>query len=114
VSCHLDAARGDRRRHHLEPDHLVLGPAYLIALALVASNPGSTFHVPLRVIASATLAMAAGTYSGGWRIIRTLGRRVTHLGSRFGAGANLTAGTAPTAPVGPPPAPVRDRKGTSA
>jgi PiT family inorganic phosphate transporter len=23
--------------------------------------------------------MAAGTYSGGWRIIRTLGRRVTHL-----------------------------------
>jgi PiT family inorganic phosphate transporter len=51
----------------------------VIALALLASNPGSTFHVPVWVIASAATAMAAGTYSGGWRIIRTLGRRVTHL-----------------------------------
>jgi inorganic phosphate transporter, PiT family len=51
----------------------------VISLALLASNPGSTFHVPVWVIASSAVAMAAGTYSGGWRIIRTLGRRVTHL-----------------------------------
>jgi PiT family inorganic phosphate transporter len=51
----------------------------VISLALLANNPGSKFHVPLWVIASAAAAMAAGTYSGGWRIIRTLGRRVTHL-----------------------------------
>jgi PiT family inorganic phosphate transporter len=51
----------------------------VIALALVAANPGSEFHVPLWVIASAALAMGLGTYAGGWRIIRTLGRRVTHL-----------------------------------
>jgi len=51
----------------------------VIALALVAANPGRAFHVPLWVIVSAALAIAAGTYAGGWRIIRTLGRRVTHL-----------------------------------
>jgi inorganic phosphate transporter, PiT family len=51
----------------------------VIALALVAAHPGTAFHVPLWVIMSAALAMAAGTYAGGWRIIRTLGRRVTHL-----------------------------------
>jgi PiT family inorganic phosphate transporter len=51
----------------------------VIALALVAANPGQKFHVPIWVIASAATAMAAGTYAGGWRIIKTLGRRVTHL-----------------------------------
>ena len=51
----------------------------VIALALVAANPGAAFQVPLWVIASAAIAIAAGTYAGGWRIIRTLGRRVTHL-----------------------------------
>jgi PiT family inorganic phosphate transporter len=51
----------------------------VIALALLAAHPGSSFHVPVWVIASAAASMAAGTYAGGWRIIRTLGRRVTHL-----------------------------------
>jgi PiT family inorganic phosphate transporter len=51
----------------------------VIALALVAAHPTETFHVPVWVIASAAAAMASGTYAGGWRIIRTLGRRVTHL-----------------------------------
>lgn len=51
----------------------------VIALALVANHPGQEFHVPTWVIVSSAAAMAAGTYSGGWRIIRTLGRRVTHL-----------------------------------
>jgi PiT family inorganic phosphate transporter len=51
----------------------------VIALALVAAHPTHKFHVPLWVILSAGAAIAAGTYAGGWRIIRTLGRRVTHL-----------------------------------
>jgi PiT family inorganic phosphate transporter len=59
----------------------------VIALALLAANPGGTFHVPVWVIASSATAMAAGTYSGGWRIIRTLGRRVTHLDPYQGFGA---------------------------
>jgi PiT family inorganic phosphate transporter len=51
----------------------------VIALALVAADPGREFEVPLWVIVSAAAAIALGTYAGGWRIIRTLGRRVTHL-----------------------------------
>jgi inorganic phosphate transporter, PiT family len=53
----------------------------IITLALVASGHVSTddFHVPTWVILSAALAMAAGTYAGGWRIIRTLGQRVAKL-----------------------------------
>jgi PiT family inorganic phosphate transporter len=51
----------------------------VIALALVAAHPTHAFHVPVWVIASAATAMAAGTYVGGWRIIRTLGQRIVHL-----------------------------------
>jgi len=65
----------------------------VIALALVAANPGAEFHVPLWVIVSAALAMGAGTYAGGWRIIRTRGRRVTHLEPYQGfAAETATAG----------------------
>jgi inorganic phosphate transporter, PiT family len=65
----------------------------VIALALVAANPGAEFHVPLWVIVSAALAIAAGTYAGGWRIIRTLGRRITHLEPYQGfAAETATAG----------------------
>jgi inorganic phosphate transporter, PiT family len=51
----------------------------VIALALVAAHPHSTFHVPIWVIVSAAVAMAAGTYFGGWRIVRTLGQRIAKL-----------------------------------
>jgi len=53
----------------------------IIALALVAAGhiPADDFYVPTWVIASAALAMAAGTYAGGWRIIRTLGTRIAKL-----------------------------------
>jgi PiT family inorganic phosphate transporter len=65
----------------------------VIALALVAANPGAEFHVPVWVIVSAALAIGLGTYAGGWRIIRTLGRRVTHLEPYQGfAAETATAG----------------------
>lgn len=51
----------------------------VITLALLAANPSDQFHVPLWVIASSALAMAIGTYFGGWRIINTLGHRVVKL-----------------------------------
>ncbi len=53
----------------------------IITLALVASGHESAdhFHVPIWVIVCAATAMAAGTYAGGWRIIRTLGQRVAKL-----------------------------------
>jgi inorganic phosphate transporter, PiT family len=51
----------------------------IIALALLAAHPGQAFHVPLWVIISSAAAMAAGTYIGGWRIIHTLGHKITKL-----------------------------------
>lgn len=37
------------------------------------------FHVPLWVVLSCQSAMALGTLCGGWRIVRTVGTRITHL-----------------------------------
>ena len=53
----------------------------IIALALVATgNLDEDFtRPPTWVIVSAALAMSAGTYAGGWRIIRTLGQRITKI-----------------------------------
>jgi PiT family inorganic phosphate transporter len=53
----------------------------IIALALVASGHLSPDfeRPPTWVIAASALAMAAGTYAGGWRIIRTLGQRIAKI-----------------------------------
>src|SRR5688572_25759529 len=53
----------------------------IIALALVASGHLSEDfeRPPTWVIVSAAIAMGAGTYAGGWRIIKTLGQRVAKL-----------------------------------
>jgi len=37
------------------------------------------FHVPLWVVLACQAAMALGTLFGGWRIVRTMGSRITHL-----------------------------------
>jgi inorganic phosphate transporter, PiT family len=53
----------------------------IIALALVASGhlDADFSRPPAWVIGSAALAMAAGTYAGGWRIIKTLGQRIAKI-----------------------------------
>jgi PiT family inorganic phosphate transporter len=52
----------------------------VIALTLVVSGHlGAADDIPLWVVLSAAGAIAAGTYSGGWRIMRTLGRRIFSL-----------------------------------
>src|SRR5215207_8784116 len=43
------------------------------------TNDAQKFDVPTWVIASSAIAMGLGTYAGGWRIIRTLGQRITKL-----------------------------------
>jgi inorganic phosphate transporter, PiT family len=40
---------------------------------------GATFHVPLWVVLACQAAMAMGTLFGGWRIVRTMGSRITRL-----------------------------------
>jgi PiT family inorganic phosphate transporter len=44
-----------------------------------ATTAGSKTHVPLWVILSCNAAIALGTYFGGWRIVKTLGMRLTKL-----------------------------------
>lgn len=43
-----------------------------------AQVPGA-FHVPFWVVISCNGAMALGTLLGGWRIVRTMGSRITRL-----------------------------------
>jgi PiT family inorganic phosphate transporter len=62
----------------------------VIALALVAAHPTQSFHVPFWVILTCAIAMALGTYSGGWRIMRTLGQRVAHLDPHQGFAAETS------------------------
>jgi len=39
----------------------------------------SSFHVPLWVVLCAHSAIALGTLSGGWRIVKTMGQKITKL-----------------------------------
>jgi PiT family inorganic phosphate transporter len=48
----------------------------IIVLALVTAGYQQSYTVPIWVVLACAFALAAGTYSGGWRIMRTLGRRI--------------------------------------
>jgi PiT family inorganic phosphate transporter len=64
----------------------------VIALALFESGHLSHFYIPTWVIVAAGLAIGAGTYVGGWRIMRTLGQRVFNMDPASGFAAQATAG----------------------
>jgi PiT family inorganic phosphate transporter len=64
----------------------------VIALALFEAGKISHFYIPTWVIVAAGLAIAAGTYVGGWRIMRTIGQRVVNMEPASGFAAQLTAG----------------------
>ncbi|MEU1046128.1 low-affinity phosphate transporter PitH [Streptomyces sp. NPDC005897] len=66
----------------------------IITLALIAGGslaPDS--DPPVWVILSAGLAIALGTYLGGWRIIRTMGKGLTDLQPQQGFAAQTSAAT---------------------
>jgi phosphate/sulfate permease len=64
----------------------------VIALTLVVSGHlGADEPIPLWVILSAAAAISAGTYSGGWRIMRTLGRRIFSLTPASGFAAQTAS-----------------------
>ena len=60
-------------------------------LAAHGQSPGG-FHVPFWVVVSCNGAMALGTLLGGWRIVRTMGSRITRLSPLQGVCAE-TAGS---------------------
>jgi PiT family inorganic phosphate transporter len=54
--------------------------AVLVAGNLIPPGPGGRLpEIPLWVVLSAHAAIAAGTLSGGWRIVHTMGSRITKL-----------------------------------
>jgi PiT family inorganic phosphate transporter len=63
----------------------------IITSALVAGGMLQTFAVPTWVILSAHAAIALGTLSGGWRIVHTMGSRLTRLKPRGGFCAETSA-----------------------
>jgi PiT family inorganic phosphate transporter len=64
----------------------------IIALALYTNGNIDEFYIPDWVKVTAGLAIAAGTYVGGWRIIRTLGQRVFNMDPPSGFAAQASAG----------------------
>jgi inorganic phosphate transporter, PiT family len=64
----------------------------VIALALFTYGAIETFYIPTWVKVSAGLAIAFGTYVGGWRIMRTLGQRLYSIEPAAGFSAQTCAG----------------------
>ena len=61
----------------------------IITLALIASGNWTDLHaVPLWVKAACATAIALGTFIGGWRIIRTLGKGLVEIDSPQGLAAD--------------------------
>ena len=61
----------------------------VITLTLIANGnlPSTGFEVPTWVIVASASAIALGTYTGGWRIIRTMGTRIIKMDSAQGFSA---------------------------
>ena len=66
----------------------------IIAGALFTGGYLATFHVPLWVVLIAHAAIGLGTLSGGWRIIKTMGQKITKLQPPGGFAAETGAAVA--------------------
>ncbi len=75
--------------HGLQDAQKTMGVIFLALVTAGHANSGD--KLPWWVIVSAATAISLGTYSGGWRIMRTLGRRIIHLDPPRGFAAETTA-----------------------
>ena len=75
--------------HGLQDAQKTMGVIFLALLAGGYVSEGD--DLPLWVIVAAATAISLGTYSGGWRIMRTLGRRIIHLDPPRGFAAESVA-----------------------
>jgi PiT family inorganic phosphate transporter len=62
-----------------------------LTLALILAGVLPTFVIPLWVVGLCALVMALDTSIGGWRIMQTLGRRLTNLKTHQGFAAETAA-----------------------
>jgi PiT family inorganic phosphate transporter len=56
----------------------------IAALLYAHGRLGGAFHIPLWVVLSCQAAMGLGTLCGGWRIVHTMGSRITRLSPQQG------------------------------
>lgn len=63
----------------------------IITFALVAGGYQQELEISLWVKLAAALALAMGTYVGGWRIIKTVGTRITRLEPSSGFASDFTS-----------------------
>lgn len=65
--------------------------AGVVVLALNIGGHHSGSSIPVWVLVLSAVVISLGTYSGGWRIMRTLGRRIIHLDPPHGFAAEISA-----------------------
>jgi PiT family inorganic phosphate transporter len=75
--------------HGLQDAQKTMGVIFLALLTGGFVNKGDS--LPIWVIVAAATAISLGTYSGGWRIMRTLGRRIIHLDPARGFASETVA-----------------------
>jgi PiT family inorganic phosphate transporter len=77
--------------HGLQDAQKTMGVIFLALLTTGHVNPND--GIPTWVKIAAATAISLGTYSGGWRIMRTLGRRIIHLDPARGFASEAVAST---------------------
>ena len=85
------SAAGLALGHGLQDAQKTMGVIFL-AVTTAGYYSATDESLPLWIVLSSAAAISLGTYSGGWRIMRTLGRRIIHLDPARGFSAE-TAGT---------------------
>ena len=77
--------------HGLQDAQKTMGVIFLALMTTGHAQQDDS--IPLWVKVSAATAISLGTYSGGWRIMRTLGRRIIHLDPARGFASEAVAAT---------------------
>ena len=65
----------------------------IIALILLTEGVITSFEVPFYVVLIAAIAISLGTFFGGWRIVKTMGTRITQLKPYQGFAAETSGAT---------------------
>ena len=80
--------------HGLQDAQKTMGVIFL-AVVTAGYYPAAQTDLPLWIVIAAATAISLGTYSGGWRIMRTLGRKIIHLDPARGFSAELVGARCP-------------------
>jgi len=78
--------------HGLQDAQKTMGVIFL-AVTTAGYYSADDESLPLWIVIAAATAISLGTYSGGWRIMRTLGRRIIHLDPARGFSAEAAGAT---------------------